>query len=311
MATGHLALGKLLRSPDVDFLVFQGQVTCVGWLAPFASARFHHKPWLLQITSTEDNPQEEPYDKIALAFAAGAHGVIAPAGSSQMAAVWKAIQEGGMAPAGAPQVAAIVDPTSAAHLSPASGLAATVLAEQMRQLEASGLRYEVWELADVTEGTTPSAPLLLFVNTYVLGEKERQLLATLRARGRVLVFSYAAGAMRPLSGVNGRDVFSLTGIAVTTLAGNGPLRVAPTPGIEPFTLYVAPGTEYGTQQKVTPWFCCVDARAEVLGRLVGTKAAGLAALRGPGWTTVYSAAPALPAALLRSLAHAAEAKTGQ
>ncbi|MCX7599740.1 MAG: hypothetical protein N2512_12865, partial [Armatimonadetes bacterium] len=96
LATGHLALGKLLRSPDVDFLVFQGQVTCVGWLAPFASIQFHHKPWLVQITSTKENPDEEPRDKIALAFAAGAHGVSAPAGSSQMAAVWKAIQEGGI-----------------------------------------------------------------------------------------------------------------------------------------------------------------------------------------------------------------------
>lgn len=311
VCAGHLGVRHLLRSPDVDFVVFEAEDASVTWAAPFASANFLGKPWLVRLTSTQDTPDQPQGERAGAVFAAGAQGVIAPVGSMQLTAAWKWPLDNPQNETAKPQVAAIVDATSAAHLCPSSQLATIALAEQMRQLEASGLRYEIWDLTEVLQGRTPEPPLLLFVNTYVLGQRERELLATLRAEGRVLVFSYAAGAMRPRSGVNGRDVFSLTGMAVTTLAGNGPLRVIPTPGLDPFTLHVPPGTEYGTDQKVSPWFCCVDTRAEVLGKIAGTNAVGLAALRGEGWTSVYSAAPALPAALLRSLAQLAEASHSQ
>lgn len=306
-AAGHLGTRHLLRSPDVDFVVFETGDTSATWAAPFASANFLGKPWLVRLTSTQDSTEQPQGERAGAVFAAGAQGVIAPARSPQLTAAWRWPLDNPQNETTKSQVAAIVDATSAAHLSPASGIATVVLAEQMRQLEASGLRYEIWDLAEVLQGRTPAPPVLLFVNTYVLGERERELLATLRSEGRVLVFSYAAGAMRPRSGVNGRDVFSLTGIPVTTLAGNGPLRVVPTPDLAPFTLHVPAGTEYGTEQKVSPWFCCVDTRAEVLGKIAGTNAVGLAALRGEGWTSVYSAAPALPATLLRSLAQMARA----
>ena len=310
-AAGHLALGHLLRSPDVDFLVFKAEDATAAWLAPFASAKFHGKPWLLKFTSPGNAQEQSSAESLAEALGAGAAGIIAPVGSPQLTAAWRAAGETQPETPKRPQVAAIVDAASAAHICPASSLATDVLAQQLRQLEASGLRCEIWELADVLEGRTPDAPLLLFVNAYLLGQRERELLATLRAAGRVLVFSYAAGAMAPYSGISGRRVFSLTGVAVTSLPGTGPLRVVPTPNIDPFTSHVAAGTEYGTTRKVTPWFCCVDSRAEVLGKVAGTNLIGLAAVRGPDWTSVYSAAPALPASLLRSLAQMAEALAAQ
>ena len=63
----------------------------------------------------------------------------------------------------------------------------------------------------------------------------------------------------------------------------------------------SPWGTYGANFDVAPVFFADDPRATVLGRLADGRA-GLVRRDGGGWTTVYSSAPKLPAALLRELA---------
>jgi len=57
--------------------------------------------------------------------------------------------------------------------------------------------------------------------------------------------------------------------------------------------------------RVSPQFYSDDPQAQVLGKLAGVERPGLVVKKLPGWTSVCSAAPILPAALLRNIARAA------
>ena len=57
--------------------------------------------------------------------------------------------------------------------------------------------------------------------------------------------------------------------------------------------------------RVSPRFYSDDAEAKVLGKLAGIDKPGLVVKKQPGWTSVYSSAPILPAGLLRNIARAA------
>jgi len=57
--------------------------------------------------------------------------------------------------------------------------------------------------------------------------------------------------------------------------------------------------------RIQPRFYGDDAEATVLGRLAGIDRPGLLVKTMPGWTSVYSSAPILPASLLRNIARAA------
>jgi hypothetical protein len=285
-AAGHLGLPELLAAPAVDFVVFPAEAgQDPRTVAPLASLQMRGKPFALRLASAD-------VAAAATAAATCAATLIAP---GDLASTERR-------PPPEPAVAAVVDAQSAAYLAPSSGLAADLLAGQLRELSASGLAFEVVDLAEVVAIRAPEAPTVMYLNAFVLDQSQRELLRTLEAAGRTLVYCYADGAMRPTSGVSGRDVFALAGIAVTSLTGRGRLQVAPTPGLDPFTRQVPDGTVYGTTGAVTPWFRVVDENAEPLGKLPGGTAIGLAARRGENAVVVYSAAPCLPAALLRSLA---------
>jgi hypothetical protein len=57
--------------------------------------------------------------------------------------------------------------------------------------------------------------------------------------------------------------------------------------------------------RIAPRFFSDDPEATVLGRLAGLNQPGLVVKPQKGWTSVYSSAPILPAALLRNIARAA------
>jgi hypothetical protein len=64
----------------------------------------------------------------------------------------------------------------------------------------------------------------------------------------------------------------------------------------------AQAVEYGTDEKFAPVVYAADPQAEVLGKLVGSGRAGLVRKRVGGGTAIFSAAPAMPALLVRKLA---------
>ena len=54
--------------------------------------------------------------------------------------------------------------------------------------------------------------------------------------------------------------------------------------------------------RISPRFFADDAKATVLGELAGVQKPGLVVKKQSGWTSIYSSAPILPAALLRNIA---------
>jgi hypothetical protein len=54
--------------------------------------------------------------------------------------------------------------------------------------------------------------------------------------------------------------------------------------------------------RISPRFYADDAKATVLGELAGVQKPGLVVKKQSGWTSIYSSAPILPAALLRNIA---------
>jgi hypothetical protein len=127
----------------------------------------------------------------------------------------------------------------------------------------------------------------------------------------------------------------LTGIRLAETDTPGELRVKITSRDHPYTKSLPAGLAYGTDVNVdnikqwfdhrlylkdpsdstlrrdlpgfsiSPRFWGDDAGAKVLGQLAGLNRPGLLVKEQPGWTSVYSSAPILPAALLRNIARAA------
>jgi hypothetical protein len=92
----------------------------------------------------------------------------------------------------------------------------------------------------------------------------------------------------------------LTGVGTAVESGDGPLTVNLERAVAPYTAGLRLPLNYGLKLPVSPRFPVVDAGAQVLGRMPDGRP-GLAAHRGEGWVSVYSAAPCLPAAVLRAL----------
>jgi hypothetical protein len=57
--------------------------------------------------------------------------------------------------------------------------------------------------------------------------------------------------------------------------------------------------------RISPRFYGDDPGAQTLGKLAGVDKPGLVVKKQAGWTSIYSSAPILPAALLRNIARAA------
>jgi hypothetical protein len=125
-------------------------------------------------------------------------------------------------------------------------------------------------------------------------------------------------------GLSVENMFALTGIRLAESDSSGELRIQLTSWDHPYTKLLPAGLAYGTDLnvekirlsynsfgylkgglEVSPRFYGDDSGAKVLGRLVGVERPGLLAKEQPGWTSVYSSAPIIPAALLRSIARTA------
>ncbi len=265
-----LGLGRVLGEPDVDFLLLGS-----GLYAARPGSHAISDPHGPDGATAEDDP----------------------AAVAKRDDELKAQKERGAQPV---QLAVVVDVNSAAytpHLGP-------FVADQLGEIEKAGIPYRVYQLQDLVEREFPKERVIMFLNAFVLDEKQRQILATLRSGGRTLIFVYAAGAMRPDRGVDGRDMRDFTGIAITMLPKDRPLRITVTGGLAPWTSELGEGVVYGPKQTLRPGFCVVDEQADVLGTIVGLKMPGLVAKKFEGWTSIYSAAPGIPAAVLKGLVSA-------
>ncbi|MFQ6131553.1 MAG: hypothetical protein ACE5R4_05920 [Armatimonadota bacterium] len=310
---GHLALGKLLRSPSVDFLAGRG--------ARFASAsaRAHGKLWFEEDAlfvgrrAPEADAGALGHQAFARALACGAGmSWLAPGGwaddaqmqasVARMARVAEAFLERDRRSAA--QVALVLDERSLCYTKADNGLVGPMLAQQATELARLGAPFDVCLLPDVVEGRVPPYRLYVFAGTLVLDEAQRLALHRILSAGRrTAVWVYAPGCLDELQ--LPKQVKQLTGVRVTLDSKPAPLRVKIADMADPYTEGVG-GLEYGTQKPVAPVYYIIDDEAQELGELLSNHRPGLCVTEGPeGFVSIYSVAPALPARLLRNIARQA------
>lgn len=198
---------------------------------------------------------------------------------------------------GAATLAVVVDANSAAYMARPGQF----VDEQLAEIEKAGVSFRVYALEDLIDRGFPAEKTVLFLNAFVLDKNQREILSTIKGGGRTLIFVYADGAMRPDRGVDGRDIRDFTGIAVTMLPKDAPVRIKVTGGLAPWTTDLGEDVVYGSKETIRPGFCVVDDNADVLGLIDGLKMPGLVDRRFEDWTSIYSAAPVLPADVLKGL----------
>lgn len=305
---GQLAISPIIQAPELDFITSPGTSDLTG-ATPVqttfaASLADHDKLWIATA------PQKPGL--AATVTALGGGGVVAQSGYDPQA--WPA-QVRGLPPdlgrSSVSEIAVIVDDISAAYTSCTSELAKPLLSDQRVSLSLLGAPYDVWTLDDVIAGRVTGYKLYLFLDAFYFDAKSRQqLVDVLNNEQAMIVWVYAPGAID--TGLGGRTMKELTGLTFAR-----PMRRLPRTGKETdaeadaarsdvgllqVKVGEAGGYSYGSPVAVTPRFACVDDQADIRGTLAGTDLGGLAVKQSGDLKMVWSAAPHLPAGLLRGLA---------
>jgi hypothetical protein len=190
------------------------------------------------------------------------------------------------------QIAFVVDPQSLAYLRSHNGVTDWFLLRQLPQLGRCGAPFGYYDLGDLAD--MPPQRLYIFANAWAPTEQQRALIdQRVKRDGATALWLYAPGLVRGAK-LDEQSMLDLTGIRLRFSEQPAPLKAA-----------LAEGSTYGTDQAFAPVVWADDPDAEVLGTLAGSDRAGLVVKRMDGWTSVFSAAPVLPAGLLRKLAREA------
>jgi hypothetical protein len=205
-----------------------------------------------------------------------------------------------------------------------------LLDQQRLELGRMGAPFDVIHLRDALWGNR-DYKMYVFLDTFVLDANQRaQLDARLKCGGRTLVFVYAPGLVSlaadgtpSLSTASISSVVGMTigigspaALQVQTVSGSGapPASIAPFIDVQHYDTAPLP---YGDVKDwmtnalpvTNPVFYVNDPNATSLGTIVGTNLVGLAweprTYSTRDFVTVFSAAPDLPAWLLRNLARQA------
>jgi len=203
------------------------------------------------------------------------------------------------------QAALILDDISARYLSRDGGLARPLLAGQVRELADTGVPWRVHTLAHVLAGNAPPAKVYLFADAFKIKQAERiQLVNTLCRDHNLLIWVYAPAAIDKRM-ITGRTMRNLTGLKLSLTTSPGPLRVEIAANSPLLDDHVATGLSYGIGERF-PLFFSADDKADRLGTLAGTEFASLALRDFGNCIMAYSAAPQIPAEVLRGLLRRAE-----
>jgi hypothetical protein len=327
--SGHLALGRVLDSPDVDFLCSPSsyafrQVGGEGtshFMAPLASVQLHGKLWFdendirTSITGGQLGRDGMPANlagdilqqdkELANVLTAGAaqwwfdvagnrydHPVLSER-LSQLTANASAALRLDRSPMD--QVAMVIDERSLCYLRRDDPLGGQLLVQQLPALARIGAPVGHYLVSDLPR--IADRKVFLMMNSFAPTAADRAAIDALKRNGHVLVFFYAPGLYRD-GKLCEEAMTDFTGIKLRMTTARTELRVklkpghALTNGLERVAYGVGPAS---------PTCYADDPAATVLGTLPDGRA-GLVIKPQSGWTAVYSAAPLLPAALLRRIA---------
>jgi hypothetical protein len=334
--SGHLGLAKVLRSPDVDFLVspysygFRGIGGDGPSMLPSESARLRGKLVLIEDdTRTHVDSQDPNYGRAATLSESVAilrrnfAGAITR-GQGLWWATWKVdtVKEPAFLPLlkafqklgtfalsldrkPASEAAVFVDDKSFFYQSVKNSLDIPLIFQQrLWGPPRLGAPVDVYLLGDLLEGGLPPYKLCIFLNVFSLDEKRRAALKKeVRRNKRTALWIYAPGLID--GQISLENMADLTGFRF----GMGEQPWGPLVHITDFGHPITQGLSqdlfWGTNSKLAPLFHVDDPEARVLGQVVysqGNCKPGFAVKTFPEWTSVYSAAPNLPASVLRGIA---------
>jgi hypothetical protein len=179
-----------------------------------------------------------------------------------------------------------------------------IFQQRLWGLPKLGAPADYYLLDDMLEGRLKPYKLYIFMNAFRLDEGRREALAReLRRDGRVAVWIYAPGYLKDAPALE--HMTELTGFRF----GKGEHPWGPLMHIldfeHPITRELNQGLFWGTNSILGPVFHLDDPEARVLGQVVysqGRCRAGLGVKEFEEWTSIYVAAPNVPACVLRGMA---------
>jgi hypothetical protein len=330
--TGHFALGRLLSSRNVDFLMAPtsywarepggtgGLMTAVG------SVRLHGKLWINQAdlrthlsdaTSAFGRCETEAQTigvmqrEFAMDLTAGVpvywYSFSAPwfgpsaslmANAGRMARI-AAEADSVEHPASGDGLAVIVSDSPAAYTGLVTEPLRSLVYLQREALHRSGVPFDVYLDTDLENPLLPRYKAYLFLDAIHLTDAQRRWIdAHLKEGDRTLAWVWAPGiAGAELSTEN---TSSLCGVHLAMSTEPGVVRVQPDPGY---------GPAYGSEDAFSPILYPDDPSAQPLGKLVSPESlagrTGLCVRSYRDWTSVYSAAPRLSPEMIRQIARLA------
>ena len=329
--SGHMALERLLRCPDLDFITAPSSYSfrpvgagCSAFMSVTEAIKLHGKLWFNENDySTPLVPnfvdQKNLDDFVAVQKRELAHTICLGTGMwwFDISGGWydspdfmKAIGEMnavgeksiGFDRASAAEVAVVIDEESMCYREERNELARLLLYFQRDQFHRLGAPFDCVFLNDL-EKLRPYK-LYVFLNTFRLDAKQRAAIdAVVKKDGKTAVWVYAPGFVG--DSLSDEGVSSVTGIRVAHSMESTPVKITITDVNDDVTKGLTQNAGWGDKAGFSPVFFCEDGSAKTLGVLDGIGKPGLAVKRFPGWTSVYCAAPNLPSWLLRSIARAA------
>jgi len=217
-------------------------------------------------------------------------------------------------------IAVIIDEESIKHQIPYIDIDwAAIYKSRVYGLAHCGVPFRFYTFADLEKDNFPDYKFYYFLNLYYIDEARLELIERkLKRNGRLLLWQWAAGAISA-EGVGTDSMEKLTGIRFKMDKLRWEHMITICNWQHPITCDLPADCAYGTEQRYGPAFYVDDSDATTLGWLLlyqGRHENGLvvkefgkgvrgdgAGQYGPGdYASVYTEAPLLPAALLRSIA---------
>ena len=326
--SGHLCLGRLLRSPWIDVFCSPVSYTDRGpggggyFMAPVDSVQLHGKLWLIEDdTRTHLGEPDPQYALQKTKNARETEGVLGRNFAhilTRSAAIWwmdlfgigwfqgdemwqylgklsslyqKALSRSRPYQ---PQIAVIVDERSALYTQPAPVPLVQLLNSFRLQLYRIGAPIGFYLLDDLISGTIPPARMYIILNAFELDDAQ---LAAIRQhvckRGSTVVWMYAPSVISGNRLLQKR-IREITGIAVSETKSSSSIVIE------------ASGERFDAgHSDLQPSFAIDDPTATVVARWEDSRQPAVAYKTIKGCTSVYSAALQLPASVLRELARQA------
>ena len=217
------------------------------------------------------------------------------------------------------EIAVVLDDDSIHFTRCDNRLTVPLIADQLMQMGHVGAPFSMIHVDDLA--SLPPHKLYVFLNLfYVSEERLRMVREVTRRPGASALYFYAPGLVG--EDLSAERMERLTGVRLVLDERDGLVRVRVSEGVwaaasllrkqrgmvdgaypaAPAAGSVASGVEYGLTEPLAPVVYADDPQAECLGRLIGSDRAGLVRKRVGRGTAIFSAAPAMPAELLRRLA---------